>query len=192
MSDAVFENLVRTGTVRAVDRENWKARVYFPSLDLLSDWLFVLKTPQTIEIAGDGGHLHTIPPHETETTGEHNHPGSYLPETTLNIVPDGQHGHGVPVGQTGAAEGHAHPVPAGAVEEAETHDHPGSVVPQTEVVIAEDGNHEHPISEWKTAGVDDHRHEGTRLISWFPAVNDKVLVLYIPIHNGDGFILGGI
>lgn len=27
---------------------------------------------------------------------------------------------------------------------------------------------------------------------WMPKVNDQVLVLYLPVFNGDGFILGGI
>lgn len=27
--------------------------------------------------------------------------------------------------------------------------------------------------------------------SWMPKVNDKVLTIYIPVFNGDGFILGG-
>lgn len=28
--------------------------------------------------------------------------------------------------------------------------------------------------------------------SWIPAVNDKVLCLYLPVFNGDGFVLGVI
>ena len=28
--------------------------------------------------------------------------------------------------------------------------------------------------------------------SWMPKVNDMVLVLYLPVFNGDGFILGVI
>lgn len=27
---------------------------------------------------------------------------------------------------------------------------------------------------------------------WMPSVNDKVLCLYIPVFNGDGFVLGAI
>lgn len=29
-------------------------------------------------------------------------------------------------------------------------------------------------------------------ISWIPSVNEKVLCLYIPVFNGDGFVLGAI
>jgi phage baseplate assembly protein gpV len=29
-------------------------------------------------------------------------------------------------------------------------------------------------------------------VSWMPRVNDRVLCLYLPIFNGDGFILGAI
>ena len=28
--------------------------------------------------------------------------------------------------------------------------------------------------------------------SWTPRINEKVLVLYVPAENGDGFVLGGI
>ena len=27
---------------------------------------------------------------------------------------------------------------------------------------------------------------------WMPLVNDTVLTLYLPVFNGDGFVLGGI
>ena len=40
----------------------------------------------------------------------------------------------------------------------------------------------------KTEG---HAHEGSTTY-WMPAINDRVLVLYIPVFNGDGFILGAI
>jgi hypothetical protein len=36
-----------------------------------------------------------------------------------------------------------------------------------------------------------HKHDLT-IKPWMPKVNEKVLVLYIPIWNADGFILGGI
>ncbi|MCD8199800.1 MAG: phage baseplate assembly protein V [Coriobacteriaceae bacterium] len=36
-----------------------------------------------------------------------------------------------------------------------------------------------------------HTHTAT-LGYWMPSVNDIVLVLYLPIWNADGFILGGI
>ncbi len=36
-----------------------------------------------------------------------------------------------------------------------------------------------------------HSH-GTRTSPWTPQVNDRVLVLYLPVPGGDGFVLGGI
>ena len=36
-----------------------------------------------------------------------------------------------------------------------------------------------------------HKHYLT-IKPWMPKVNDKVLVLYFPVFNGDGVILGGI
>ena len=36
-----------------------------------------------------------------------------------------------------------------------------------------------------------HRHK-VIIKPWMPKVNDKVLVLYFPVFNGDGVILGGV
>jgi len=51
-------------------------------------------------------------------------------------------------------------------------------------------------TEWKGTRVGDpdyadHRHRLT-IRPWMPKVNDQVLVLYEPIRNGRGFILGAI
>lgn len=27
---------------------------------------------------------------------------------------------------------------------------------------------------------------------WFPAVNDTVLAVFLPVHDGDGFVIGGV
>ena len=38
----------------------------------------------------------------------------------------------------------------------------------------------------------DHDHlPGSHLTYWMPKVNDRVLCLYLPVFNGDGFVLGG-
>jgi hypothetical protein len=61
------------------------------------------------------------------------------------------------------------------------------------VTAANDGGHSHTVSGGGTASaVPAHAHAGSVVTTWMPGVNDIVLVLYIPIHNGDGFILGGI
>jgi len=36
-----------------------------------------------------------------------------------------------------------------------------------------------------------HQHDLT-IKPWMPLVNDTVLTLYLPVFNGDGFVLGGI
>lgn len=36
-----------------------------------------------------------------------------------------------------------------------------------------------------------HKHD-LIIKPWMPRVNDKVLVLYFPVFNGDGVILGGV
>ena len=51
-------------------------------------------------------------------------------------------------------------------------------------------------TEWKgdrTGDPDyvDHRHK-LIIKPWMPKVNDLVLVLYFPMFNGDGIVLGGV
>jgi len=38
----------------------------------------------------------------------------------------------------------------------------------------------------------EHSHPGTHTTTWMPRVDDRVLVLYLPVEEGDGFILGVI
>lgn len=38
---------------------------------------------------------------------------------------------------------------------------------------------------------DDHTHSGT-VGYWMPNINDTVLVIYLPVFNADGFVIGGI
>ena len=67
-----------------------------------------------------------------------------------------------------------------------------------EVYVKPDGKHTHSISDTYTGGGSastepDHDHSpGTKVTVWMPKVNDKVLVIYLPVFNADGFILGGI
>lgn len=64
--------------------------------------------------------------------------------------------------------------------------------------IAPDAEHTHDITDTYTGGgsastFPAHDHlPGSHLTYWMPKVNDTVLVLYLPIENSDGFILGGI
>ena len=61
------------------------------------------------------------------------------------------------------------------------------------VSIADDGEHEHPVDTGGTAQkVEDHDHKGSYVTYWLPRVNDTVLVLYFPVFQGDGYIVGGV
>lgn len=40
-------------------------------------------------------------------------------------------------------------------------------------------------------GPDSHKHDAS-VTSWVPQVNDRVLCIYLPIENSDGFIIGRI
>ena len=51
-------------------------------------------------------------------------------------------------------------------------------------------------TEYESGGSDaaafaNHKHDLT-IKPWMPKVNDTVLTLYLPVFNGDGFVLGGI
>lgn len=64
--------------------------------------------------------------------------------------------------------------------------------------IQPDAKHNHPVHDTYTGGGSSedypaHDHlPGSYLTYWMPKINDTVLVLYLPVWNADGFILGGI
>jgi|AGTN01.1.fsa_nt_gi hypothetical protein len=118
----ILSNLVRIGTVSAVDAGKKSARVIYKDNGTTSGWLRVLQ-----------------------------HGGA-----VVNVEPNGEHTHAYS-GSTGAAG---------------------------------DPSHSHEYSS-ETASEPDHIHEA-RVTVWMPSVNDTVLVLYLPVFNGDGFILGAI
>lgn len=60
------------------------------------------------------------------------------------------------------------------------------------VYVKPDGEHQHDISEdGKTETEGEHDHSAN-LTYWMPHINDTVVVLYLPVFNADGFILGAI
>lgn len=69
------------------------------------------------------------------------------------------------------------------------------------VSLVPDGGHTHDITvtDTYTGGgsatikpVPDHDHQGSKTTVWMPKVNDRVVVLYLPVADGDGFVLGVI
>lgn len=40
-------------------------------------------------------------------------------------------------------------------------------------------------------GPDEHSHNVT-VTDWIPNVNDTVLVIYLPVDDSDGFVIGGL
>lgn len=68
--------------------------------------------------------------------------------------------------------------------------------PLAGVYIKPDGEHSHTISDTYTGGgsatTDGEHDHAANVTYWMPKVNDTVLVLYLPVFNGDGFILGVI
>lgn len=36
------------------------------------------------------------------------------------------------------------------------------------------------------------RVTGAEVSPWLPSINDTVLCLYLPVENGDGFVIGGL
>lgn len=57
------------------------------------------------------------------------------------------------------------------------------------VNVAPDNKHAH---EGATPEQPEHYHPGSVLSTWAPSIGETVVVLYIPIFNADGFILGGL
>lgn len=68
--------------------------------------------------------------------------------------------------------------------------------PSATVSVAENGLHTHIITDTYSGGgtaseAGGHTHVA-HVVSWMPQINDKVLVLYLPVFDADGFILGVI
>jgi len=66
-----------------------------------------------------------------------------------------------------------------------------------DLCIEPDGQHSHSVHDTYTGGgsssaVSSHNHTGSHIGYWMPKINDRVLALYLPIWNGDGFVVGGI
>lgn len=60
--------------------------------------------------------------------------------------------------------------------------------------VTPDGEHTHEITggDGTASTQPNHNHPGSFLSIWMPKVNDQVLVFYLPVFNGDGFIIGGV
>lgn len=67
--------------------------------------------------------------------------------------------------------------------------------------ITKDGGHGHEVTvsdtytgggSGSTKAVPDHEHDKSVTTTWMPKVNDQVVVLYLPVADGDGFVLGGL
>jgi len=130
MDENILKNLVRVGTVQAVDPTKRKARVWYDDLGIVSGWLSVLQFYGAAVRVQGGAHIH---------------------EHGVSFEPD------------------------------HTHDAP--------VDISNAGGHRHVVTY---DIMESHEHSGTTLAAWMPIVGARVLVLYLPVFNGDGFILGGL
>ena len=63
--------------------------------------------------------------------------------------------------------------------------------------LVPDAKHTHKIQDSYTGGgsadtFPAHNHPQSYTTDWMPQVNDRVLCLYLPVPDGDGFILGRI
>ncbi len=67
--------------------------------------------------------------------------------------------------------------------------------------LTPDGGHTHDItvSDTYSGGgsatikeVPPHNHPRSKTTAWMPVVNERVVVLYLPVADGDGFVLGVI
>lgn len=65
------------------------------------------------------------------------------------------------------------------------------------VAVHADGEHTHDITDTFSGGgtastEPAHNHKGSSVTTWMPKVNDRVLVAFLPVENGDGFVIGGL
>jgi hypothetical protein len=60
--------------------------------------------------------------------------------------------------------------------------------PLPPIEVNQSGGHNH---QGAVSIEPSHTHDA-RQDGWLPEAGDRVLVLYLPVQNGDGFILGGV
>ena len=63
--------------------------------------------------------------------------------------------------------------------------------PQGAVSVIASGEHTHTTDTGSTGSAGSHTHAATSSY-WMPKINDTVVCLYLPVWNGDGFVLGGV
>ncbi len=65
-----------------------------------------------------------------------------------------------------------------------------------ELNIVLDNEHTHQITDTHGGGLastePDHNHSGSTVTIWLPKVNESVLVIYMPVEDGDGFVIGRV
>ncbi len=76
------------------------------------------------------------------------------------------------------------------VDSAGKHTHSLEIVAKTDVLPADDVKVAVDVSG--TASEEPEHNHSAQTMYWMPHINDTVVVLYLPVFNSDGFILGGI
>jgi len=165
-NDSLLQNLVRIGIVRSVDPSKRKARVWYDNLGIVSGWLSVLQLAGAeVNAPADGGHTHE---YGVSVEPSHSH------SAAVTIAPNGVHKHeGIVVHENHTL----------AIDTDGEHEHDNTIK------IDPDGSHNHEVVG---STMLNHNHHGTQVTGWMPKVGARVLVLYLPVFNGDGFILGGL
>jgi hypothetical protein len=132
----------------------------------------------------------------TEQEGDHEHAGSYLPETAVIVTPDGEHAHTYPNGEVDPSSAgedasetiHTHTYPAGAVSTEENHTHPGTAVPQTTLVIEPDGGHDHGYGGTTDSdGIFGDNHPGVTHTHGY--VGRKKFLVHLGLKEGERVLL---
>lgn len=59
-----------------------------------------------------------------------------------------------------------------------------------QVAVAEDGLHSHTCTDGDTNATGKHSHPGTAVTAWIPEVNSVVLVVFPPVRDSKGYIIG--
>ncbi len=75
--------------------------------------------------------------------------------------------------------------------------------PFATVEVESDGGHDHTVSGDTSTALEhnhavalttstelNHDHKGSRTTYWMPRVRDRVVVLSLPVFNGDGYVIG--
>ena len=178
--ERILERLVQLGDVIAVDEKKHAARVKFPATGIISGWLKVIDArpyapdydEELAETLDREPESEVVRWKENEDTDK---------EDLLYIETEAKGRIGFDL------DSESEPEPE-LDEESDEEEEPEEEEEETEEESEGEGDDDEQERHIEQLS---HTHE-IKFRMWLPKIKDRVVCLYLPVRNGDGFILGKI